>query len=288
VALSYTSSGEGANPRRSNLLYVVLQLKYGAGLERSRTLMNDSISSAKWRTLYRIGAIAILIAVIFFRRYYGAELSAFNGFGIYGMPEIEPVSALEWFGVLQEYPYVGLSWLGIRDLVNYVLVSLFFLALYVALRKNSPSLMMIAISAGLLGVGVYLVSNQAFALYGLSHKFAAATSETQRQVYLAAGESLLAIHNPAGLPNLGAGIFISLFFVFTAGLLFSVVMLRSEIFSKTTAIMGILTNSLGLLLFPLLILAPEFHWISPTASAPFRMIWYVMSAIQLLKLSKEI
>jgi hypothetical protein len=249
--------------------------------------MSTDTLDQQWKTLYRIGAIAILIAVVFFRRYYGAELSAFNGFGIYEMPAIDPVSALEWFQVLGEYPYVGLSWLGLHDLVNYVLVGVFFLSLYVALRRTSPSLMLIAISFGLLGVGVYLVSNQAFALLGLSQKFAAATSETQRQMYLAAGEGLLASHNPGGLPNLGAGSHISLFLVFTAGMLFSVIMLRSEVFSKTTAIMGLLTNGFGLLFFPVMILIPEFHWIPPTASAPFRMIWYLMSAIQLWKLARE-
>ena len=249
------------------------------------TLSKTNVS--EWKTLYRIGAFAILIAVVFFRRYYGAELSAFNGFGIYAMPETEPVSALEWFQVLQDYPYVGLSWLGLRDLVNYVLAGLFFLALYAALREYSPSLVLVAIFIGLLGVGVYLVSNQAFALWGLSHKFAEATTEAQRATYLAAGESLLAIHNPAGLPNLGAGSHISLLLVFTAGLLFSIVMLRSGAFNKTTAIIGLLTNITGLLFIPLLIFAPEFHWISPTVSAPFRLIWYLMCAFRLLKLAKE-
>jgi hypothetical protein len=243
-------------------------------------------SASSWKTLYRIGAFAILIAVVFFRRYYGAELSAFNGFGIYAMPETEPANALEWFQVLQDYPYVGLSWLGLRDLVNYLLVGLFFLALYATLREFSPSLTLIAITSGLLGVGVYLATNQSFALWGLSQKYAAATSEAQRAAYLAAGESLLAIHNPAGLPDLGAGTHISLFLIFIAGLLFSVVMLRSIIFTRTTAVMGLLMNIFGLLFFPLLVFAPDFHWIAPTVSAPFRMIWYVMSAIQLLRLAK--
>lgn len=253
--------------------------------------MNNSLDTKtekfNLKMLYRIGAIAILIAVIFFRRYYGAELSAFDGFGMYDMPEAEPVSALEWFQVLQDYPYVGLSWLGLRDLVNYVLVGLFFLALYAALREFSPSLTMIAIAGGLIGVGVYLATNQTFALWGLSQKFATATTEAQRTIYLAAGESLLAIHNPAGLSKLGAGPHIALFLVFTAGLLFSIVMLRSGAFNKTTAIIGLLTNITGLLFIPLLIFAPEFHWISPTVSAPFRLIWYLMCAFRLLKLAKE-
>ncbi len=240
-----------------------------------------------WKTLYRIGAFAILIAVVFFRRHYGAELSAFNGFGIYAMPETEPANALEWFQVLQDYPYVGLSWLGIQDLVNYLLVGLFFSALYAALREFSPGLMLIALAGGLLGVGVYLVTNQAFALWGLSHKFAEATTEAQRMAYLVAGEGLLAIHNPAGLPNLGAGPHIALFLVFTAGLLFSVTMLRSGAFNKTTAIVGLLTNITGLLFLPILVLVPAWHWIPPTVSAPFRIVWYIMSALRLLKVAKD-
>ena len=249
--------------------------------------LKTQTEKTSWKTLYRIGAFAILIALLFFRRFYGAELSQFNGFGIYEMPAIEPVSALEWFQVLKDYPYVGLSWLGLRDMVNYVLVVLFFLALYTALKSHAPSLMLVAITSGILAAGVYLVSNQAFALLGLSHRFAEASSEAQRAIYLAAGESLLAIHNPRGLPDLGTGSHLSLFFVFTAGLLFSVVMLRSKVFNRTTAILGLLTNIFGLLYFPLLVFAPAYNWISPTLSAPFRVIWYVMSALRLLKISKK-
>lgn len=249
--------------------------------------MSEKASQDQWKLLYRIGAVAILIAVLFFRRYYGAELSAFNGFGIYAMPETEPVAAQEWFDVLQNYSYVGLSWLGIQDMVNYLLVGVFFLALYAALKEYAPSLMLVAISFGLLSVGIYLVNNQAFALWGLSQKYAEATTEAQRNIYLAAGESLLAIHNPAGLPNLGSGSHISLFLVFIAGLLFSIVALRSGVFPKSIAIFGLLTNIIGLCFFPLLVFAPKWHWIAPTTSAPFRMLWYLTSAWQLWKMGKE-
>jgi hypothetical protein len=111
--------------------------------------------------------------------------------------------------------------------------------------------------------------------------------ETQRNIYLAAGESLLAIHNPAGLPNMGSGSHVSLFLVFTAGLFFSIVALKSGIFPKTVAILGLLTNITGLFFFPLLIFAPDWHWIAPTTSAPFRIFWYLGSAWQLWKMGKE-
>jgi hypothetical protein len=39
-----------------------------------------NISQSSWKGLCQVGAYAILIVVIFFRRNYGAELMAFNGF----------------------------------------------------------------------------------------------------------------------------------------------------------------------------------------------------------------
>ena len=62
---------------------------------------------------------------------------------------------------------------------------------------------------------------------------------------------------------------------------------QSEIFGKGAAICGILANGIALLLFPTLIFAPAISWIPPTLAAPFRMIWYVLIAIKLLKLGTQ-
>jgi hypothetical protein len=233
-----------------------------------------------WKTLYRIGAYAILIAVIFFRRYYGVELITFKGFGIFDVPEVAPVSALDWFGLLQDNPYVGLSILGLYDLVNYALVGLFFLALCVALWQVNRGGVLIATASSLLGTGVYLASNQAFSMLALSQKFAAATTEVQRTTYLASGEALLAVHD-------GTGSYASLLLVLMAGLIVSIIMLRSGVFGKATAVMGLLANGFGLVYFPVLIFAPVWIWLPPSFSAPFRVIWYVMAAIKLLRLAKS-
>ena len=84
------------------------------------------------KTLYRIGAYAALIAVVFFRRYLAAELMAFNGFGIFDVPKEAPVTAIGWFTLLQKNKFLGLALLDIFDLVNYALMGLIFLALYAA------------------------------------------------------------------------------------------------------------------------------------------------------------
>lgn len=57
-------------------------------------------------------------------------------------------------------------------------------------------------------------------------------------------------------------------------------MLRSAVFSKAAAI-GILANGLGPLYFLALAFAPAIIWLPPTLSAPFRLVWYVLSAFVL-------
>jgi len=233
-----------------------------------------------WKALYITGGVAALIAVIFFRRYLSAELMAFNGFGIFDVPKAAPVTAIEWFTLFQKNKFVGLALLDIFDLVNYALVGLIFLALYAALRKSNQSVMGLATIINIVGTTVYFASNQAFSFLYLSEQYAAATSEMQRSLYLAAGEALLANTH-------GTGIHISLFLVLLAGLIVSIVMLGSNIFNKTTAVTGILANGFGLGYFILLILAPAISWLPPTLSAPFRIIWYILIAIKLFKLGKD-
>ena len=247
--------------------------------QKENEVLQSAHEDSKWNSIYKIGGLAALIAVIFFRRYLAAELMAFNGFGIFDVPKTTPVTAIEWFTLLQENKFVGLALLDIFDLVNYALVGLIFLALYAALRKSNESVMGLATIFSIVGVTVYFASNQALSLFHLSEQYTAATSEAQRSLYLAAGKALLA-------NTQGTGIYISLFLVLLAGLIVSIVMLHSNVFSKATAVTGILANSFGLGYFILLIFAPAISWLPPTISAPLRLIWYVLIAIKLFKLGK--
>jgi hypothetical protein len=238
-----------------------------------------------WKTLYITGGVAALLAVIVFRRNWSAELMAFKGFGIFEVPETLPSSTIEWFALLQKDPFVGLSLLNFYDLINFALVGLIFLALYAALRKVNQSLMLIAISTGLVGVAVYLASNQAWEMLSLSKQYTAATLDEPRTILLTAGDVLLATNHPEA-PHQATGIYLGLFFVLIAGLLISIVMLQSDVFHKAAAVCGILANSFALLGFIALAFGPAISWIPPTLSAPFRMIWYVLTAIKLFKLAR--
>ena len=239
------------------------------------------IEDLRWKGLYIIGGIAALIAVVVFRRFLAVELMAFNGFGIFDVPPTEPTTALGWFTLLEENEFVGLILLGIVDLINYALVGSLFLAVYGALRKANEIAMGMAVLFSTISVSVYFASNQALGFLHLSQQYQAATSDAQRVVYLGAGEALLA--------NIqGTGWYLSLFLIYLAGLIIAIVMLQSNVFNKTTAWTGILANSFGLLLFPTLIFAPAIAWLPLSFSAPFRVTWYVLIAIKLFKLAKNV
>ena len=222
------------------------------------------------------------MAVIFFRRYLSAELMLLRSMGVIDIgPETALSSAEGWLALLQDARLLGLLLLDLVDVINYALVGLIFLALFGALRRAATSSMVIAAASGFVGVAVYFASNQAFSMLALSNRYAAATTDAQRSLFLAAGEALLAIHHQ------GAGIHLSLMLVQVAGLIISLVMLRSEPFSKATAVAGILANALGLGYFVALAIAPALSFLPPSLSAPFRLIWYILIARRLFQLAAD-
>jgi hypothetical protein len=250
--------------------------------------MMTQIKSADpgYRKLYLIGGIAALLAVFVFRRNLAAELMLLSNFGIIkGVPETPMKTAIDWFRLFQDNPLIGLTLLNFFDLVEYALLGLVFLALHGALKQVNRSAMVISTTSGLIGITVAFTSNQAFAMLALSRQYAAATTDAQRAIILAAGEALLAMNNPDSV-NQGTSSYVSLFLVLIAGLIISVVMLRSDFFSNATAYTGILANGIGLCYFITLAFAPTIYWIPIPISAPFRMIWYFLIAVKLLKLGK--
>lgn len=106
-----------------------------------------------WSGLYKMSGVAALTAAVLFRRNMGAELSLFTGV------EKIPQTAVAWFTLLQQSPFIGLAFLAVFDLVNYELVGLVFLALGVALWETNRSGTAVALAAGLVGIAVGFAAN---------------------------------------------------------------------------------------------------------------------------------
>lgn len=196
---------------------------------------NAETSGSDWKSLYRVGGVAALIAGVIFRRNIGAEISLFSA-------QKQPDTIIDWFTLLQNNRLLGLSYLNIFDIVDYALVGLMFLALYVALRRANKSYMAIATTLGFVGIAVYFASNTAFSMLALSDQYVAATTDAQRSMFLAAGQAVLAL----GAIYQGTGIYASFLLLAVAGLIISAIMLRSNIFSRVTAYVGILASAFDL------------------------------------------
>ena len=245
-------------------------------------------TDSAWKSLYKVGGAAALIAAALFRRNLGAEFSLLRMTGLIGSgPATAPSSAMDWFTLLQNNRLVGLTLFELFDVVNYALVGLIYLALYAALRRADAGSMAIATAFGFVGIAVYFASNQAFAMLSLSDQYAAATTDAQRSVFLAAGEAVLAVNNPGAIYQ-GIGVTIGLFLVTLAGLIISFVMLRSSVFSRATAIVGILAHGFGLGYFVALAFAPAIIAFPPSISAPFLLVWYILVARRLFRLGSGV
>jgi hypothetical protein len=246
-------------------------------MDRAQNTETDDFA---YRGLYKASAIAALMAAVLFRRNLDAEWMLLRGTGIINVgPSAAPNTILDWFMLLQHNKLLGLTLLNLFDLINYALVGLIFLALCTALRRVSPSWIIISAALGFTGITSYFVSNQSFTMLSLSQQYIAATSDAQRAMFLAAGQAALAIHQNNSYS--GSGIYLSFLLVSVAGLIVSTVMLHSSIFDKGTAYMGILANGFGLGYYIVFAFAPALVFIPISISAVFLLIWYILVGVRL-------
>ena len=247
--------------------------------------LNSQVPDPSWKNLYKIGAVASLVAALVFRRNLGAaEIPLFTGIS-------PPGNADGWFTLLYNNPLLGLTLLNFFDIANYALVGIMFLAVFIALRKTNKTCTIVALTLSLFGAVTYIVSNSALPMFSLSNQYSVATTETQKSTSIAAGQAVLVMgYNPSALYQ-SAGFYISLLFVALAGMLMSAVMLQSLIFGKATAYVGLIANALDLIYLIGLVLVPAASvyllGVSCIATAGLLlMIWHLMIGIKLYQLNR--
>lgn len=184
-----------------------------------------------------------------------------------------PTTVVGWFARFQENALVGLASMDALMFADYVLLALFFLALYVVIRPTSPSVATIALALELIVVATYFASAVAFEMLAASGLYAAATSEAERTIALAAGQMLL-------LTWQGTAFNVSYVLAGIAMLLASVVMLRDGRFGRFTAWSGIVAGTMGLvpttvgsvgMVLGLVSLLPLWAWLALTGRTLWRM-----------------
>lgn len=245
-------------------------------------MIESSYIKPPWRRLIRIGAVAAFIAGFVFRRNLAAEATIFVGSA--------PTTADGWFMLLQKDRFLGVIFLNFFDIINYAMVSLMFLALYVVLRKNCKTAAFAAALMCFVGNLVYVVSDTAFNMASLSSQYASATIEAQKSALLLTGQSVLAKGVP-GAGYQGAGGLISLFLIAFAGLIISAVMSKSKIFNKATALIGIVAGTFDFAYLAGLRFAPAagfYVWSSLFIGGAglLLMVWHLLIGVKLYQLTR--
>lgn len=185
-----------------------------------------------------------------------------------------PATVEGFFQLFQSNKLLGLLSMDLLYIANNTLLILFYLGLFSALKNNNFSAVLIALVLGVVGVAAYYASNTAFEMLSLSNLFAATGDETQRTMFLTAGQSMLEVYKGTAFDT---------YYVLNgiALLIFAFVALKSGVFSKTTAWFGLaagilmsIPSSAGRLglVFSLLSLIP---WA----------VFSIMAAVRLLRLS---
>lgn len=212
-------------------------------------MVQKQLNHEKWRMLIKIaGAATVAILVII-----PIQIAVFSIWKI-------PTSVEEWFTLYHFNWLLGLIHQDLLYIINNVLVALMYLAFYVLLKPRNESLMTVAILLGFLGIAAYLGSNKSFEMLQLSRLYVGAESEMQKSMFIAAGQVML-----SGWQGTAFDIYYILN-GFTL-ILIAYVMLKSNVFTRKTAVIGLVSGVLMMipstagtigLIFSLLSLIPWY------------------------------
>jgi hypothetical protein len=225
---------------------------------RQNPVAGTQSAEMRWKDLYRIGGVACIIVV-------ALVMLAIIAFFIWPYaPGSAPTEDI--LIALQDDMLGGLVSLDTLLPVIELVTVLPLLALYVALKHVNESYALVALVLGLIAVVFFVVARPLSELVLLSEKYATATSEVARSQYVAAGEALLALFD-------GTAWITGTAFIGVSALISSLLMLRSDVFSKTTAYAGIIASAPGFGFFipvigPVLLFVVTFGGV----------IWYILIA----------
>lgn len=232
----------------------------------------------QWKSIYTLGGIATIIALT------GILLDVIIGNITGGNLSDLPQTAVARFVQFHDNKFLGLYNLDFLNIIIQMILIPTFIALCATQRNVNKPYALLALLVFLFGSVIMVANNTALPMLELSNKYFASTIESQKILYAAAGESMLAT-GAHGSP----GIFLGFFIPNIANLIISIVMLNGKIFSKTNSWLGII----GSVLMMIYVVAVNFVSGAETMATVIAMpgglmlmAWMVIFTIKLFKLSK--
>jgi hypothetical protein len=239
---------------------------------------NSETRNRSWSRFYRIGAITAFLTVLVM---VSEIVITFLPGG--GRVAPEDVTILTWFNLFQDNWFLGLRNLGLINMIAAALLLPTALALFGALRAAHEPWAALALIVSVVGAAVYFAGNTGFPMFALSKQYAAATTDAQRAAIVAAGQAMLALgesHTP--------GTFVAFLLLQSGALINSSLMLRSEHFTRATAITGLLGGALLLTFEIVSDFIPALFAMSlfiAIAGGLLSLVWWILVGRDLLRLS---
>jgi hypothetical protein len=186
-----------------------------------------------WKSLYKVGGAAALIMI---------AITLTQGVVFSISPPPYKGTAVDWFALFQKNALLGLLGFEVLLIVYVGLSTLVSLALFVALRRTSPTLTAIFLVLSVIGSMAFISARPALEMLSLSNQYAAATTDAQRAAFLAAGEAMVAVFR-------GTAYLASYLLGSITGLIIGAVMLRTIIFGRAIPYLRIASSVLDFGLF---------------------------------------
>lgn len=242
----------------------------------SQTIQNNpsdnESADPRWKALYKSGGIAALAQ-------FGCVIaSTIIAFGV----GVEPTTANEYFTVLSQDRLAGILRLDFTTMLNVLLFALTAFAIFAALPRKVKLYAGLGAALVFVGVALGLSTHSAFSMIHLADQYAAATTETQKTMLLAAGEAVIA----SDWWNSTGGFFSGLFL--QGGMAYlSLLMLRGKVFSKGAAYSGLLGNGLDWVHVLVNLFLPGVADVMLYVGGVFYIAWYILLGRDLLRLGKQ-
>jgi hypothetical protein len=192
-----------------------------------------------------------------------------------------PENATECFNMIKENRFVALLRLDIVSVIVIPFYYIIFFSIYQAIKKDHELIAKIALFCTLAGVTIFIAGVNLASIITLSDKYHSATSPEMKQQLLAACEGMLASDMWINTGAIIRGILIE-----TGAVIFSILMLKTLIFSKATGWVGLLTHGFDLSSIIAGIFYTPIKEIFTIVAGPLYIIWFVMIGLGLFKLGK--
>ncbi len=231
-----------------------------------------AVAASDLKSLYIIGGVAALLQL-------ATILAMAVVMAVLGP---KPTSAEGYFAIQQSSKLEAV----LRgDILTLILIGLYlgtFPPLYAALRRASPVYTALATLFTFIVVTLAFAGEPTFSLLHLGEQYAATTTEAQRAQLIAAGEAVIA----SDMWN-SSGAYMSGILLQGAGVMISIIMLRSKDFSKVTAYAGLVGNGLDLFQHVLHPFVPSIMDLVTPVMGIFYMVWFPMLAWDLFRLARD-